>query len=69
MAQGPLSKANLQWTSLFLRCGDRAGQGATHQALSDLARLDGDSDQGFQAGVRRPKGPKGPRMIPWFHWF
>lgn len=35
--------------SLFLRCGDRAGQGATHQALSDLARLDGDSDQAFQA--------------------
>eukprot|EP00913_Durusdinium_trenchii_P010086 g9459.t1 len=39
--------------SLFLRAGDRAGQGAVHQVLSDLARLEGDSDDALQAAPDR----------------
>jgi len=52
-----------QALSLFLRIGDRAGQGAAHQALSDLARLDGDSDQAFQAassGLKHFQGETKP---------
>ena len=37
-----------QALGLFLRLGDRQGQGAAHQALSDLHRLEEDLEQAFQ---------------------
>mmetsp|Transcript_72966 Transcript_72966/g.171000 ORF Transcript_72966/g.171000 Transcript_72966/m.171000 type:complete len:595 (+) Transcript_72966:15-1799(+) len=37
---------------LFGRVSDRCGQAAAHQVLSDLARIDGDADEAFQAAQR-----------------
>lgn len=44
--------SSLPLRSLFLRSGDRGGQGAAHQALSDLHRLENDLEQAFQAPFR-----------------
>ncbi|CAJ1407137.1 unnamed protein product [Effrenium voratum] len=40
---------------LFLRAGDRCGQGACHQVLSDLARQDSDADKALEAACKAQK--------------
>ncbi|CAE7588815.1 unnamed protein product [Symbiodinium natans] len=44
--------ANAAWR-LYGRANDRCGQGACQLALSDLARMDGDADESFQARAVR----------------